>query len=382
MSVIISPNMNLPVPVVGQEPGPQYAQDVNASLNIVDGHNHTPGYGVPIPAAAINYNADISAMDNRLTLAKSISFTEQGSPLAGVLPDIAALYVSGVDLYYNDGSGNQIRVTQGGSVTGTPGSITGLIAPASASYSVAGSEFIWQSDVNTAAGMDNGPITIHPEIANAPGITISAPNSLSADYSIILPGALPISNAFVTSDTSGNISFSPETQFIQQTMLAPRTTGTSVGTGGVAVSISSNSFSTASSVYVDVTDGIVTPIQCTIVTTGRPVMLLLTGVSGDGVSFVQVAHSSDAGISIAQGQLAFSSNAGSTIISSFNILEEIQNSGSSPQLHNAMGVPASSFSYVDFPVAGTQVYGVKVKQTGATGASISVIQCQLVAYEL
>jgi len=49
----ISPNMNLPIPGVGQTLGPTWATDLNNSLTLVDQHNHTAGYGVPIPPAGL-----------------------------------------------------------------------------------------------------------------------------------------------------------------------------------------------------------------------------------------------------------------------------------------------------------------------------------------
>ena len=38
-----SPNMNLPIPIVGQEVGPAWANDLNGCMSIIDGHNHTVG---------------------------------------------------------------------------------------------------------------------------------------------------------------------------------------------------------------------------------------------------------------------------------------------------------------------------------------------------
>lgn len=49
-----TPNMNLILPDVGVEAGPLYADDLNDSLTLIDGHNHTPGYGVPIPLNALS----------------------------------------------------------------------------------------------------------------------------------------------------------------------------------------------------------------------------------------------------------------------------------------------------------------------------------------
>lgn len=371
--------MNLPVPVVGQEPGPQYAQDVNASLNIVDGHNHTPGYGVPIPAAAINYNADISAMDNRLTLAKSVTFTEQGSPLAGILPDLAALYVSGVDLYYNDGSGNQIRVTQGGSVTGTPGSITGLTPPASASYSIAGSEFIWQSDVNTSAGMDNGPVTIREEIANAHGITIQSPSALAADYSFTFPSALPGSTSFVTSDTSGNLDYVSTTGGIIQSMLQPRPTGTSVGTGGVAISNASAGFNSTSSSYAFVLDPGTNPLLATIITTGRPVSVSLQANPSTIASIALSQTGTNTNPATITGQVAFYRNSVIQHEQSFSISTNVAGTNEL----NSMSLPATSFHFLDVVTAGTQLYEVAILVTGtSTVNNITANNIVIVAYEI
>jgi hypothetical protein len=254
MSSIITPNMSLIVPVVGQELGPQYATDINTSLSLIDSHNHTPGLGVPVPTAGLSINADLPLGNNRSLLAKSYTMTPQASPLTGITPDIGALYVSGVDLYYNDINGNQIRITQSGGVAGSSGSITGLTPPATASYSSVGSEFIWQSNVNTAAGMDNGPITIRQEIANANGITIQSPNSLASNYSLVLPGALPASQATVEVDTSGNLSFVPNTT-----------------PGGPIISSSSGAFSNGANTKV-----LITNFTVTITTVGRPVIVGFT----------------------------------------------------------------------------------------------------------
>lgn len=205
MGVIISPNMNLPVPIVGGELGPQYATDANNCWNIIDAHNHTDGFGVQVPIAGLNYNEDFDSLNHRLTLLKSLTFTPQDPILPGVSPDVGAVYVFGEDLYYNDISGNQVRLTENGAVAGTPGSIANLVPPASASYSAP--TFIWQSDVDTPAIMDGGPIIIRDLDANANGITIQSPVSLPSDYSITLPSDVPGDTSLLAMDNSGNIVY-------------------------------------------------------------------------------------------------------------------------------------------------------------------------------
>lgn len=195
--------MNLPVPIVGVEAGPQYAVDVNSCFSILDQHNHTPGSGVLITPSAININANLPLNGNRLTTVLSVVFSAQGSPLPGSSPDLGALYVAGDDLYYNDEAGNQVRITQNGGVVGTPGSITGLVPPASASYVSANSTFVWQSDANTPANMDMASIILRNLVANSFGLTINPPPAMAADYSITMP-VLPVTNSFMAIDEFGN----------------------------------------------------------------------------------------------------------------------------------------------------------------------------------
>lgn len=196
--------MSLPIPSVGQEPGPQYATDVNNSLTIIDGHNHNPGSGVQITTSGLNINADLTFNDNNLTFVKSLRFQSQGSPLGGAM-DLGCLYESGVDLYYNDGNGNQIRITSGGAIVGTAGSISGLVAPASASYNTGSGTFIWQSAANTSANMDFASAIFRNMTAGSNGVTVSAPAALGSNYTLVLP-TIPGATNFVSLDTSGNFA--------------------------------------------------------------------------------------------------------------------------------------------------------------------------------
>lgn len=200
---INSTYMNLPVPVVGIDPGPQYAIDVNSCLTILDQHTHLSGSGVPITSAAININADLPFNNFNLTDIRAARFHLQTSPIPAAPPDLGELYVAGVDLYYNDAAGNQIRITQSGGVVGAPGNITGLTPPASASYVALNQTFVWQSAANTPANLDAASITLRNLVANSKGLTLNPPNAMGADYQITLP-SLPSQPSFVTIDSSGN----------------------------------------------------------------------------------------------------------------------------------------------------------------------------------
>ncbi len=199
----ISPNMNMPVPVVGTDPGPDWANNVNSCLSILDSHTHTPGQGVLVTPAGMDINSDLTMGSNNLTTVRSVRFDPQSAPLA-LAADIGCLYESGVDLYYNDALGNQVRITQSGSVTGATGTITGLPSgTASASY--AAGTFTFQGATNTPATMNVGPIVSGAAVALSKTVTITPSAVQAADYSLTWPLALPASTSFMSVDSSGNM---------------------------------------------------------------------------------------------------------------------------------------------------------------------------------
>ncbi len=204
-NTVTSPNMSLPVPVVGTDPGPDWANNVNSCLSIIDGHNHTAGSGVPITPAAININTDLPLNGNNLTSIRTARFSPQSSTPS--LPaDLGCLYEGGVDLYYIDGAGNNIRLTQSGSPSGATGTITGLPS-GTASASFAASTFTFQSATSTPANMNVGPVTIGNNVPSSFGVTIAPNIGIGANYNLFLPVALPASGAQALSvDSSGNIT--------------------------------------------------------------------------------------------------------------------------------------------------------------------------------
>src|ERR1700722_8592937 len=178
----ISSNMFLPVPDVSLEPGPQYAADINNCLGLVDSHDHSFGKGVLITPNGLNINIDLNIQGNNLTNIRAVRFTPQSTTIPATSPDIDELYVSGADLYYNDGNNNIVRITQSGGVAGTPGSISGLASPASASYSSATSTFTFQSNANTPANINAGNIIIGNVVANSPTVTLAPRNAIASSY--------------------------------------------------------------------------------------------------------------------------------------------------------------------------------------------------------
>lgn len=198
--------MSLPVPVPTVQVGPQWATDINTCLTQIDSHTHSSGSGQQITPAGISINQDLPFYNNNATLLRSARFQAQATPISGP-SDLRCLYSSSADLYFNDSAGNQIRLTQNGGVAGTPGSIGGLLSPASLSYISGSQTFVFQSSTATPANIDVGAITIRNILANSKGITISPPAALANNYSLTLPATIPTSGVkFLTIDNTGNIA--------------------------------------------------------------------------------------------------------------------------------------------------------------------------------
>lgn len=197
--------MNLPISTIGSDSGLQWEENLNASQIRIDAHNHSPGYGVPITPNGMNIDDDLPFNDHNATLLRSARFQPQASPLANAGLDVGCLYVSGNEVYYNDVSGgNQVQITNNGSVNAGAGSITGLPSgTASASFSAG--TFIWQASTNTPANMDFASAILRNNTANSKGLTLSPPAAMAADYGLTLP-PLPVATSFATLDTSGNFA--------------------------------------------------------------------------------------------------------------------------------------------------------------------------------
>lgn len=409
-SVTSSPNMNLPVPVVGVETGPQWANDLDACLNIIDIHDHSPGFGVMITPAGININSALTFSNNNATALRSVRFQTQASPLA-LAADVGCVYESGVDLYYNDANGVQIRITQSGAVAGTPGSIANLVSPASASYVSANQTFVWQSAANTPANLDCASILLRNLVASSKALTLSPPAAMAANYTLVLP-SLPASQKFMTLDASGNMAapwavdastivvsantVQVPTGGITSTQLATnsvttikitdanvttakiatanitqvlkeiRTTGTTVAAGGVALSTSSGAFTSSAGSQTDVTN-----LSVTITTLGNPVFLTLIS---DGNTNSVLATSPTSGSQTNVASTFFIVRASTTLIG-----VKLNISGTTSTVLSTQ-VPPAALTHIDQVVAGTYTY--KVQISNGASSTVNVTNCKLMAYEL
>lgn len=376
MSINLSPNMNLPVPQVGTEPGPQYATDVNGCMAVIDGHTHEPGYGVQVTPNGLNINSDLTMQGNNLTNARSLRLQNDVTPISGP-SDLGALYRAGLDLYYNDGAGTQIRITASGGVAGTPGSISGLTSPASASYVSGSQTFVFQSAVNTPGNIDGASFILRNLVANSFGLTLAPPNSMASDYTITLP-VLPVSTQVMTMTSSGviqNVSFDSSLQIsgsvmglkahgVAQIDMALRSTGTTVGAGGIAVSASSGAFTTTSNVGTPITN-----FSLVITSVGRPIMITCQP-DGTGIPSYLGTQSPTDGT-----DATFILKRDGTEIARFRL-----DAGASGVGTTRIQVPPAAITYTDIVAAGTYTYTI-VAGADSNGGTVTVNFVQMVVYE-
>lgn len=357
-----STNMSLPIPTVSIAPGPTWASLLNSCLTLVDAHTHAPGSGVQITPDAINISSDLTMNAQNLIDSRSLRLAIN-SALLGTASDLACLYASGVDLYFNDANGNQIRITQSGGVVGSPGSITGLVSPASAAYVPGTSTFVWQSDANKAANMDAGALILRNLTTSSFGLTLQPP-TLGSDYTLTLP-TVPGAASFMQMSSGGVMSASvPVSLGISTANIANGAiTPVKKSALGQQISSSCGAFSTTSAGFVDVTN-----LSVTITTTGRPIFigLIPDGTSGGGTG-AQFGVTSGAATNF-HGVITI--NDGSTPIAYFDY--QIQG-GTGTKLITPM-------PYTVYPVAGgTLTFKVQLE---AISSTVNMNYYKLIAYEM
>lgn len=369
--IVVSPNMNLSIPVVGQDPGPDWADNLNNCLTLIDAHNHSPGFGVPVTPAGLNINATVDFQDNNAIGLMSARFQSQSSPLGG-LSDLDCLYVATGNLFYNDGSGNQIQITSGGGIVGAPGNITGLVPPAAVTYSPISQTFTFTAMANTPANLDAGFIKLRNNVAFSNAVTLFPPASMASNFTLTLP-TLPSVQSFMTLDNTGlmaapwvldNVSLEvaggTTIQIKDNGVTTPKIVDAAVtrpklAAVGQQISLSCGSFSTSSGTAVVVQDQTVT-----ITTTGRPVM-----ISWQATQPVIPPQSSSIALAAGNAAIIFVERDSAPIISWLIDPPDY----------------APSFLFLDPVSAGTHTYTVKAFISSGS-ATLSITSFQLAAYEL
>lgn len=375
--------MSLPIPVVGEATGPQWAELVNSCLNILDAHDHSAGNGVQITPGGLNINSDLSFASNNATALRTTRWTSQSAALA-LATDLSCAYVVGGDLYFNDSSGNQIRITQSGAVAGTPGSISNLVSPASVAYSSGSTTFVFQSAANTSAYLDGASILLRNLTASSNALTLAPPNAMGSSFTIVLPSLPGSGTKFVSLDSSGNMgaAWAVDNSTLEVSSNSVRIKDLGVTTAkisdlavtnaklaalGQQLSTSCGAFATSSGVEVDVTN-----LTKSFTASGlRPVFVGLVDDASGNISNIQTVST----IYTARSFLTL--KRGSTAITSTS-LGIIQ--GSSGTIDTAVQIPVSAIWTIDFPTAGTYTYHATCYSNSSS--AIFVNYAKLIIFEL
>lgn len=379
-----SPNMNLIISTVNVDSGLQWETNLNSSLSIIDGHNHTAGSGAPIPVSGLDISSDLPININNVTLVRSVRFSPQSSAIS--LPaDLGCIYEAGVDLYYNDGNGNQVRLTQGGAVAGSTGTITGLPSgTASASY--AAGKFTFQSATNTSAVIDAGSYIMRNNTASSFGLTINPPNAMGANYSLTMP-ALPASQKIMTLDASGNISapyvvdnstIEVSSNIIQVKALGIGTaqiangavTAAKLAANSVTSATSTGTFFTSSLTAIDVTNASISFSA----STGRPVQIYL---SADGSGSASQVYTENLTTGISPVGFIYLLR-GATVLAKWQVGATFNSYTGTP---GAISVAPSVVFFIDQPTTGTYTYKLQAQSTSAN-VVIGVTNCQFNAIQM
>ena len=108
-------------PAVGVDTGPGWATALNNSIDAVDGHDHTTNKGSRITTAAININADLEFNEYQAKELKGLILSQSNAS-----SDNSAIYSTSGNLYWRNSSGSAVQITDGSSVKGAAGTITGM----------------------------------------------------------------------------------------------------------------------------------------------------------------------------------------------------------------------------------------------------------------
>lgn len=362
---ITTPNMKIPSPIPGADPGPDYANQQFNAMGIIDGHNHSSGSGVQISPNGLNINNALPFQNNPATGLQACTFNEQSS-----YATINSLWV-GTDgnLYFNDGAADpSIQITAGGAVNATSSGISSGTATASFSSSI----LVVNQASNTPASIKAGSYLMgQTGTSGSNYLSIVPPSSLSGgSYTLTLP-AQPAATSFVQIDSSGNITAS--------IAVSGGLTNTNIAAGGVSrpnlVAVGQQISSSVSGNTTSVTPSAVTGLTVTITTSGRPVMVFLQGGTIIAEFSGSAVNNTTPGCS-----LSLQRNS-STIYTAITFGAASFNSSSCTSLQS--GCPAGGFMFLDTPSAGTYTYQVFIAVAfSGTGYTAQVTQTSLAAYEL
>lgn len=252
-----TPNMSLTLPLVSQTPGPTWASEINADLEIIDSHNHA-GVGALVPVAGLDINADLSLATHALTDATKVALLNQVSNSTA-----NSLYQSSGNLYWSNGTSTPVLITSGNALAvGSTGNIGGLPdGLAAVNYDDLVFAYRFLDSAGSNAGLVAGPVVSSRLTIDS--VTIDTPFGVGT-YQLTVATALPANTSFLTCTSAGQLGYTSQTNGITRQMLVVVDEQVSTFTSNTVASAPNNML-----------------LPITITTTGRPVFVGFTNDVGD-----------------------------------------------------------------------------------------------------
>ncbi len=365
--------MILPVPSV--EVGPAWATEIVTAMNVIDSHTHTTGSGSSLTLGALNVNQNLNMLQYGITDASYFKSLNNVAPIAG--STATCLYASGGELYYNDNSGNQIKLTASGGINlSSIGTIGGdySTSTASVAYSTAATTFTFTSNTGIYAKVNTGNLKIFEAVSGGNSVELKTSTGLGGSYALTLPTALPASSLPLIVSSAGVLSTA---QVTTAQIADSQVTTIKILDGSVTPAkksalgqISSDYTGTYASEGATKTNFQILSLSLT--TTGRPVFVAITGMISSGYgSFIRTQN------------ISGTTRDNNTQLKFFRDATEICSNGFEETDANYVWIslPTSIF-YIDTPAAGTYTYSFKISTHPTYTYNFELSRIRLIAYEI
>ena len=145
-------NMSLNEPSVGVTAGPTWATETNANWELLDAHDHTSGKGVQLTPSALNINADMEFNQNSATELKN-AVLDNDIHASSSGDTNYSVYSYGANLYWRNGSGTAVQITNGASLNSTGGAITSPTTNSQVLFSSSGNSYTFKYDKTQTDGI-------------------------------------------------------------------------------------------------------------------------------------------------------------------------------------------------------------------------------------
>lgn len=202
------PNMTIVTPTLGGDSG-TWDDKINAALELIDEHDHTPGKGVAVPVAGLDIDDNLPMGGFGLDDLGKISFATIATPSTGSLN----IFVDANDneLYWRSAGGVNVQLTNGASINMTlVGGIVGDYSTVGAevAYDDSDDRYTFKQQTGKWARIAAGPIRLYEyDTTDSVYLEMAIDGTLAASYTVIWPAAAPASAAQMRINPSGAMEY-------------------------------------------------------------------------------------------------------------------------------------------------------------------------------